>query len=82
MIASIGITNNSSLNIFSISTDYVVCGFNASNIDECATYEIEYGLFDEDDEFAENGEDRAFIMVNNIPYFIDEMIRIESLGVY
>lgn len=82
MIASIGLTNNSSLNIFSVSYDYVVCGFNAQNTADCDTYEIQCALFDEDDEFSENGEYRAYILIDDIPYFIDEMIRTDILGLY
>lgn len=71
IIASIGLTNNSSLNIFEVNEDYgtITCGFNATTLDECEEYEIRYDN-DEDDEF-----ESPYIVINDIKYFTAEMIR-------
>lgn len=80
IIASVGICNTASLNIFNVSCDYIVAGINAKTIEDCETYEIQGAFFDEDNEITDNpdhGEYKPYIDVNGILYTVDEMMRID-----
>lgn len=81
IIAGWGITNNSSFNVFSISSDFVVGGYNATSIDDCESYEIQWNHFNDDDEIitSEDIDDdniRSYIETSEGMYlFLDECLR-------
>lgn len=83
IIATVGLTNNSSFNIFeNTNSDYILGGINAQSINECNEYEIRYDYFNEDDEIIDSMEElsdddfKAYILVNDMIIFLDEMMRI------